>query len=485
MKKRLYIAIAVAACFCIAAGSLVAYTFFRPVGIDSAVETPAVTTTTGEKESTSTTEPSTTTKTTYPTAYTKPPISAELLAKPMYPQMVKRVDDNREAWQESRQTQQAKLDGKTGGMTDFYKRTIATFLDGNPGENRVYAPLNVYLALSMLAETTDGNTRKQLTDLLGVSSLSTLQKKNAALWNGVYVDDGLTLSRLGNSLWLSNSGHYRYKTDTVDRLAKEYFASVYAGEMGSAAYNQQLQQWMNDQTDGLLEDSVQNVEFNRNTVLALVSTICFKAGWVGTFSENNTFEETFYAEGGETTCEFMKTSEKTTAYFGKNYTAVSRGLDDGSFKMTFFLPDKDSSVEELIRDPQMVALLEGDTGGISQRKIKVNMRIPKFDVMANYSLDEGLRSLGVTDVFDAQKSNFGGMFENMDGLFAKTGHAARVKIDEKGAQGVAYVNITVAIKGTMTQPQEEELNFVLDRPFVFAITGPGDTILFTGVVENP
>jgi len=484
MKKRLFIAIAVAACFCIAAGSLVAYTFFRPVGIDSAVEAPAVTTTTGEKESTSTTEPSTTTKTTYPTAYTKPTISTELLATPMYPEMVKRAGGDWTEWQKSRQKQQANLDGNTDGMTDFYTQTIAAFLDGNPGENRVYSPLNVYLALSMLAETTDGNTRKQLTDLLGVSSLSTLRKKNAALWNGVYIDDGLTLSRLGNSLWLSNSGQYRYKTDTVDRLAKEYFASVYAGEMGSAAYNKQLQQWMNDQTDGLLKNQVQGIELSRETVLALVSTICFKAGWVGKFSENNTFEETFYAEGGEKTCEFMKTSEKTTAYFGKNYTAVSRGLDDGSFKMTFFLPDKDSSVDEIIRDPKMVALLEGDTGGISQRKIKVNMQIPKFDVTANYSLEEGLKSLGVTDLFDSNRCNFDGLLEGEKSLLVNADHAARVKIDEEGAEGAAYTIVTVA-KTSKPPQQEEELDFVLDRPFVFAITGPGDTILFTGVVENP
>ena len=149
MKKRLYIAIAVAACFCIAAGSLVAYTFFRPVGIDSAVEAPAVTTTTGEKESTSTTEPSTTTtKTTYPTAYTKPTISTELLATPMYPEMVKRAGGDWTEWQESRQKQQANLDGNTDGMTDFYTQTIATFLDGNPGENRI--PMALYNTITKM-----------------------------------------------------------------------------------------------------------------------------------------------------------------------------------------------------------------------------------------------------------------------------------------------------------------------------------------------
>ena len=369
-------------------------------------------------------------------------------------------------------------------MTGFYQHTIIAFLSGNAGENRVYSPLNVYMALSMLAEITEGNSRTQLTELLGVSNLSALRKKNAALWNGVYIDDGLTSSRLGNSLWLDNGGQYAYDADTVDRLAESYYASVYRGEMGSDAYNKQLQQWMNEQTDGLLKNEVQNVKFSYNTVLALVSTICFKAGWVGKFSEYSTTQETFHAVGGDKTCAFMKTSEKTTAYFGDHYTAVARGLDDGSFRMVFFLPDEDSSVDEVIRDPQMVALLEGNTGGIRQRKIKVNMRIPKFDVKADYSLDEGLKSLGVTDIFDDTKSNFGGIVENSDGMYASASHAARVKIDEEGAEGVAFTFVEGLKRGPTAQ-KEESMDFILDRPFVFAITGPGNTILFAGVVENP
>ena len=32
---------------------------------------------------------------------------------------------------------------------------------------------------------------------------------------------------------------------------------------------------------------------------------------------------------------------------------------------------------------------------------------------------------------------------------------------------------------------EEHIQFTADRPFMFAITGPGNTILFAGIVEWP
>ena len=51
------------------------------------------------------------------------------------------------------------------GMKPFYERLIAQMLSGQEG-NAVCSPVSIYLALSMLAEVTDGNTRQQILDLL-------------------------------------------------------------------------------------------------------------------------------------------------------------------------------------------------------------------------------------------------------------------------------------------------------------------------------
>ncbi len=51
--------------------------------------------------------------------------------------------------------------------------TIPQFLAGQTEENRVYSPLSLYMALAMLAELTDGNSRQQVLDLLDVPDLET------------------------------------------------------------------------------------------------------------------------------------------------------------------------------------------------------------------------------------------------------------------------------------------------------------------------
>jgi serpin B len=151
--------------------------------------------------------------------------------------------------------------------------------------------------------------------------------------------------------------------------------------------------------------------------------------------------------------------------------------------MTFFLPDKGVTVDSLITDRQVLNLMQGKTGSVDSKYLKVNMMMPKFDVVSDQDLIGGLKKLGVTDVFDAAKSNFGGILtEQSEPVWInKVQHAARVAIDEEGVTAAAY---TVMVLYGSAMP-DKEIDFTLDRPFVFAITGPENTILFTGVVENP
>ena len=108
--------------------------------------------------------------------------------------------------------------------------------------------------------------------------------------------------------------------------------------------------------------------------------------------------------------------------------------------------------------------------------------MPKFDVASQLDLSEGLKALGVTDVFDPVAGDFTPMTD-MDGIFVSQAvHGARVAIDEEGVTAAAYMVIANAGAG---MPPEEEIDFTLDRPFIYAITTGDSLPLFTGVVNDP
>ena len=502
-KPWWYSAVAVAACVALVLGAVAVWPHLRHDGDHPPVDTPDVSatddTTVTTKETTTATKSTTTTATesTTATKHTQkvthgsvpPAKSAGLLAAPQYPQMVKRPKsdgdgysfDNYKQWRDSVKKQRAKIEGQTDGMTDFYSRTFRTFLEGNDGENRLYSPLNVYLALSMLAETTEGNSRRQILKLLGVSGISDLRDKSSALWNGVYMDDGAVTCRLANSLWLRNDEEYRYDMNAVKRLSNHYFASVYSGEMGSKAYDKELQAWLNKQTNGLLEKQTSQQGFDEKTALALASTVYFSARWFSEFRETKT--DTFYTADGEKRCNYLCKKTAQDATFGDRFTCVSLKLDDGDYEMMFFRPDEGVTASELLADPQMLQVMQGNEAGTETKQMRVNMSIPKFDVSSDRDLTSGLKSLGVTDVFNESKSDFGGIIDKQPEpvVLADANHAVRVAIDEEGVTAAAYTEIRMA----NTSVPQDVLEFTLDKPFVFAITGPGNTILFAGVVENP
>lgn len=64
----------------------------------------------------------------------------------------------------------------------------------------------------------------------------------------------------------------------------------------------------------------------------------------------------------------------------------------------------------------------------------------------------------------------------------KANHAARIMLDEDGVTAAAYTLMQDAGAG---RPPQEEIEFRLDRPFLFAIMGTGDVPLFVGVVNQP
>lgn len=399
-----------------------------------------------------------------------------------------------DAWWDSRKALRSGTD-YTGIMDEFLSRSAAQLLTDAGEENRVYSPLNVYLALSMLAETAGGNSRAQILELLQADSMESLRERAAALWRDNYRDDGIATSLLANSLWLRDD--MTYSQDTLNTLAEQYYASSFSGEMGSAEYDQALRDWINGQTNGLLEKQTGGLTLEPDTVLALASTIYFKAAWSGEFDPGRTEQDVFHAPSGDVKTDFMRRSLQSTYYWGEHFAAVQLSFQQGG-SMWLILPDEGYTVDGLLRSGEAMDFLLADkrvyvindgydteTQRPGQKYLTINLSMPKFDVSSDLDLIESLKALGVTDIFDGHVSNFDPLGASTnDTLYVTSAqHAARVKVDEEGCEAAAY---TVIMAGpTSDRPPDEEIDFVLNRPFLFAITGDSGLPLFTGVVNQP
>ena len=98
-----------------------------------------------------------------------------------YPETVPYSNDNWSEWRESIEELTKDYKSMNIDLDHFFSQSIPVFLSGNEGENMVYSPLNVYMALSMLAETTEGNSRAQILDLLGAPGVHKLRQEANAI----------------------------------------------------------------------------------------------------------------------------------------------------------------------------------------------------------------------------------------------------------------------------------------------------------------
>ena len=414
--------------------------------------------------------------------------SAHAIAEAKYPKMepypqgegTPEFHSSYERWQESVAAQR-QPEGYSDGLGNYFTETARQFLSGIDGKNKVYSPLNVYMALAMLAEVSGGNTRQQILDLLGSESIDSLRQQATSVWNAQYRDDGAVTRVLASSLWLNED--IDFVQSTMDTLAETYYASSYRGTMGSAKFDAALQGWIDEQTGGLLTEQAGQIRLDPRTILAIATTIYYKAAWSSKFNVNATTQDLFHAAGGDVTCDFMHQSGVGTYYWGDKFSAISRGMKVNGGTMWFILPDEGYTPDDLLADEQTMEFLLSGGQWEDQKRLIVNQSIPRFDVVSEMDLSAGLKALGITDAFDPQLADYTPMTTMRDDIcLSKAQHDARVIIDEEGVEAAAF---TVLAMAGSAMPPKDEVDFVVNRPFLFLITGADNLPLFAGVVNNP
>lgn len=371
-------------------------------------------------------------------------------------------------------TQKTEERADTEELVRFSSETAAKIFA--EGENTVYSPVSLYMALGMVTELTEGRTKEQVTELLGVSDSETLRQWTQSLWRQLYRDEKDSALWLGNAAFLNET--MSFHKEPLEVLAEDYYASSYGLPMGTSGADKAIAAWLNQQTNDLLTDDTGAIRTEKRDLLRLYNTIYYKAPWQAEFFGGATAEDIFTAaDGTEQKTDFMHISiEGSTVARGEGYRRASLYLKDGG-EMTFYLPDEGVTVEELLQRENLL----GELLPVDEWVVQVNWSVPKFDLHDSLELNDVLQALGVTDAFDVSKADFAPLTEQ-PAYVESVNQAARVKIDEEGIEAAAYTEVdTNAADAPPQEMPEEEMN--LNRPFLFVIWKDGAP-LFVGAVQT-
>ena len=377
---------------------------------------------------------------------------------------------------------------RPGAPDESLRQTLSSFaaastpkaLSSATGQNAIYSPVSLWTALAMLAQCAEDTSRAQALDVLGVPDIDSLAEDVSRLWRQLYTDDGSSALLLGNSIWLNNFFQDDFRPETLDVLAQKYFTDTCAADFGSASADQAVSEWTASRTGGLIGGDGPIVKTDPGAMALLVSSLYYKAAWTTAFEQSQTKEDLFTAtDGTKQIVDFLhRTATGATFRQEKAWRSSSLPLDLGN--MIFVLPEEGTTPEQLLKDPTFLSsLLDQDSG--NERHGKVEWSVPKFDLSSQLDLNEALKSLGLTDLLDPNRSNLSALVTR-SAFVSQVSQLGRVKLDEDGVEAAAVTMVTM--EPTSAPPSMvETFEMNLNRPFLFVLEMEG-LPLFVGLVQT-
>ncbi|OZV11248.1 hypothetical protein CIW83_15530 [Tissierella sp. P1] len=243
--------------------------------------------------------------------------------------------------------------------------------------NSLYSPISLYMALSMAAETANGETQEEILRVLNMDSIDMVRSETGKLFRKLYYHNEIGKLSLGNSIWLNKD--VRFNINTLDLLAKDYYASSFSLDFNDNESSKKISKWVSNQIGGKLKNRYDDFSLNQDDVMTLVSTIYFYDEWVDRFNINDTKEDEFYLEDGNIVkSDFMNMKYGSHSFVGVDGYTVSHLNLKNNGRMIFILPDEGLSPFDIISDPQ---LLDEAINSLSTDKRKMGeviFKIPKF-----------------------------------------------------------------------------------------------------------
>ena len=404
------------------------------------------------------------------------------------PRVVTTEDYNDSVWSEHFEESKMRRELRksyAGKLDSFTKESVKVLLSDEEELNPLASPANFYLAMSLLAEASEGETREEVLGVLGFDSIEELRETTNAYWNANYCTDLYETSKFASSVWLNQGLPYR--EDKLLTFKDLYYASVFQGLMGDPAYDAALKDWINEETGDLLSDGIEDLQMDPRGVMDLVTTVYYKAVWGSVFNPEATEEGIFHGTESDSTVSYMRSDGNMSAcYSGEHFAAVSLRCGNQS-EMIFLLPDEGVDVRSLATDEEalnLIANYENVMNGASEGKVSyplIHLWLPKFDVSAEKDLKECMQEMGVRSAFSEKTADFSGILDSSDPVFlSKVQNNIRVAIDENGVTAASMIDMMLA--GAGVPPMETD--FRLDRPFLFALRSDVGDLLFVGIVEQ-
>ncbi|KAM6142470.1 ovalbumin-related protein X-like [Phoenicopterus ruber ruber] len=363
-------------------------------------------------------------------------------------------------------------------------------------DNIFYSPLSIIAALAMVYLGARGNTEYQMEKVLHFDKIAglggTIQTKcgksvNIHILFKELLSD-ITAPKANYSLHIANR-LYAEKTCPILPIYLKCVKKLYRAGLemvnfktASDQARQLINSWVENQTNGKIQDFLEPGSVDLDTMLVLVNAIYFKGIWKTAFKEEDTREFPFSMTKQESRPVQMmcqNSTFKVAAVAAERMRILELPYASGELSMLVLLPDDISGLEQLENKISFEKLTQWTSPNVMEKK-RVKVYLPRMKIEEKYNLTSVLTALGMTDLF-SPSANLSGISSAESLKISEAIHEAYMEVSEEGTEMAG----SAEVMGDIEDSSEFE-EFRADHPFLFLIKhNPTNIILFFGKYCSP
>ena len=373
---------------------------------------------------------------------------------------------------------------------NFLKTVNETDLSG---KSFIYSPLSITYVLGMVNDAATGLTEKELEETLGfheggIQAVNDYCKK---LIDGLpKVDDKVTLN-IANAIFLNKD--WTLKQQFTQDMQTYYDAKAEALDFKAPETLDHINSWCNEKTNGMIPTILD--EIDPLIMSYLLNAIYFKADWASKFDPQNTKDETFTTENGNSSTKIPMMHQNVLINYMKNntYSAIEMPYGNGLWNMVVMMPEEGMTTDDIINHLKMFGVypmlyddIDGNLGTWVFGPYEVDLKLPRYETSSDTDdLEDGLiglmKKMGIKRAFYDVLAEIPNMCElpvYIDIMRQK----AKIKVNEEGSEAAAVTVAGVTNKSMGSEPKEyPKATFHANRPFVYVIHEQSSgVILFVG-----
>ncbi|QCX40902.1 serpin family protein [Aureibaculum algae] len=342
-------------------------------------------------------------------------------------------------------------------------------------QNFMISPVSASLALGMVYNGAENQTKEAFNSVFnyGNTSLEEVNLVNQNLIAQLSDNNSGAIFNIANSLWIKNN--FPVKDAFIDLNKQFYDAKVQNLDFKDPNSVDIINNWIADKTQQKIPTVIDNI--SPSLVLFAINALYFRSDWKYKFNEENTNDQPFYPEEGNTKSVAMMNMEQDLSFLSNSlFSSVILPYKNDKYSMMVFLPNEDKNVTDIIADMNEESW-NNWLGQYNENGIYLSM--PKFTFAYEKLFNEALDHLGLGIAF-TDNADFSGISEIATQIaFVK--QKTFIEVNEIGTEAAAVT--TIGIETTSTG---SSTRMTLNKPFLFLITEKNtNAICFIGKIGMP